>query len=48
MPNGQVPHDPPQPSLPQILPWQLGVQGAAQWPFWQTCPLPQQVVPQHT
>ncbi len=31
-PLGQVPHEPPQPSGPQLLPAQLGAQPAVHWP----------------
>jgi hypothetical protein len=31
-PEAQVPQVPPQPSLPQVLPLQLGVQEATHWP----------------
>ena len=45
----QVPHDPPQPSSPQVFPAQLGVQTGAglQTPPWQVMPIPQ-AVPSHT
>jgi hypothetical protein len=53
LPKGQSPQSsvPPQPSgaVPHVRPRAaqvVGVQGATQPPFWQTCPLPQQVVPQ--
>lgn len=33
-PDGQVPHDPPQPSGPHCLPWHWGVQPPWHWPVW--------------
>ena len=48
MPVAQVPHEPPQPSLPHRFVPQLGVQPATHCPFWHEVPVPHvpQVPPQ--